>query len=153
MDRRTLQIPATGMLLATSVALTPPPAQAQDAAETTVDTISVLEGVYTEEQAAQGDELFQVECAACHPPTEFSGRAFEVAWDDTPVWDLYQLVATTMPQDRPGSLSEEEYAAVIAYILELNRFPPGEEELSSHQDTLSAIIIEPAPDEDGDPDG
>jgi hypothetical protein len=30
-----------------------------------------------------------------------------------------------MPLDNPGGLARDDYAAVIAYLLRLNEFPPG----------------------------
>lgn len=140
----------TVLLILGAVGLPSSPLAGQN--QEAIDTISVLDGVYTEAQAGDGDDLYAAECAACHAPTEFSGRLFELAWADRPVYDLYQVIANTMPQDRPGDLQEEEYAAIVAYILELNEYPAGERELSSQQDTLSAVIIEPPP-EDGDENG
>ena len=132
----------------------PAPLEAQDSEEDTpVDTISVLDRVYTEEQAAEGGDLYQAECAACHPAADFSGPVFELSWADRPLWELFQVTAITMPQDQPGNLTDEEYAAVIAYILEMNNYPHGEDELGFDEDTLSAIMLDPPPDhEDGGPE-
>lgn len=116
--------------------------------EVEIDTISVLDSVYTEEQASRGNDVFQEQCASCHAPAEFSGRLFEIAWEDAAVYNLFRVASTTMPQDDPGGLEEEQYAAVIAYILELNDYPAGKRELTTDEDTLSAIIIEPPPDDD-----
>ena len=140
-----LRAPLWGsVVLLAALAAFASPAEGQSAE--VEDTLSVLDGVYTEEQAEKGEDIFQQECSACHLPSEFSGPIFEVAWSDRPVYDLYRVTAITMPQDRPGSLSEEEYAAVIAYILELNEYPAGEEKLGSEEDPLGHILIEPAPD-------
>jgi len=34
-----------------------------------------------------------------------------------------------MPQDRPGSLTPQQYIDVLAYILQLNGIQPGSQEL------------------------
>jgi hypothetical protein len=34
--------------------------------------------------------------------------------------DYYGLISNTMPQDSPGSLSEETYLDVISYFMSLN---------------------------------
>lgn len=107
---------------------------------------SVLEGAYTRQQAERGMETFRNECSFCHVPAEFRGRIFQVTWTGRTVGDLFGELRTTMPLDNPGSLSAEEYAAVIAYILALNGYPEGEADLPPDRDALGEIRIEPPPD-------
>ena len=64
------------------------------------------------------------------------------AWSGAPLSFLYELISTTMPEDRPGTLEPQEYADVLAYIFELNGLPPGQEELSPTKDAFDKIIIE-----------
>ena len=52
------------------------------------------------------------------------------------------VISDSMPEDNPGSLKKEEYADVIAYLLKLNNFPAGADELPSDKDALSAILME-----------
>ncbi len=47
-----------------------------------------------------------------------------------------------MPEDDPGSLRPEEYAAAIAYILQLNGIPSGSATLPSQRADLNQIIID-----------
>jgi hypothetical protein len=47
-----------------------------------------------------------------------------------------------MPKNNPGSLTNEEYAAVTAYILMLNGLPSGDEELPSDTEAARRIRIE-----------
>ena len=44
--------------------------------------------------------------------------------------------ADNMPQDRPGSLSAEEYAAIVAYFLQLNGRQAGDSELPADAELL-----------------
>jgi hypothetical protein len=44
-----------------------------------------------------------------------------------------------MPRDDPGSLTAEEYAAVVAYMLRLNGRPPGERELPADAEALARM--------------
>ena len=46
------------------------------------------------------------------------------------VKDLSDRVRTTMPQGNPGSLREEHYLDLIAFMQQTNNFPPGSHELS-----------------------
>ncbi|MEX2582419.1 MAG: cytochrome c [Gemmatimonadota bacterium] len=108
-------------------AVEPAPAAARSAAE----------GVYTAEQAERGEQVFDRICSACHSRNEFSGRMFEITWMAEPIGDLFQHISAAMPQDDPGSLAPDEYAAVIAYFLALNERPAGETELPA-----DAVVLE-----------
>ena len=57
--------------------------------------------------------------------------------------------AEGVPYDRPGALPAEEYAAVLAYLLELNAYPAGDAPLEGDPDALRGIRIERAPEDDG----
>ena len=46
-----------------------------------------------------------------------------------------------MPKDDPGSLSPEEYSAIISYMLRENGYPAGEEDLPADASTLQHIRI------------
>ena len=90
---------------------------------------SVGDGVYTTRQASLGRRRFEQTCQACHRPREFRGSAFQAAWRGRTVGDLFQVLVDTMPPDDPGGLDPEEYADVVAYVLSLNGYPAGEEDL------------------------
>jgi len=52
-----------------------------------------------------------------------------------------------MPQHSPRSVSPPEYADVLSYMLQVNKFPSGKEELSAQSAQLDRILIEkPRPD-------
>jgi mono/diheme cytochrome c family protein len=84
---------------------------------------------YTVGQAERGEAVFTTVCSACHGKNEFTGRIFALTWMAEPVGNLFQHISTAMPQDRPGSLSSAEYAAIVAYLLRLNGRPPSDREL------------------------
>lgn len=107
---------------------------------------SVLDGVYTADQAVEGEETFQDTCAACHAPGFFQGTSFQFTWAGARVYDFYGLVRQTMPLDSPGGLSDRQYADVVAYILRLNGYPSGCEELAPDEEGLKRIRIVEAPD-------
>jgi mono/diheme cytochrome c family protein len=99
----------------------------------TVDTTSkpASAGVYTEIQATRGDTLFQKFCLSCHTPTFHADQQFRMNWLGRPVFELFKILKTTMPEDNIGGLSDDEYTRVIAYILKLNGFPAGADSLKS----------------------
>lgn len=88
----------------------------------------VLQGVFTAEQSQSGRETFTSICRNCHIPRDF--RTIFKQSDDTEALlnDYYDLISTTMPQDSPGSLSEEMYLDVMAYLLSLNGFSVSSDE-------------------------
>ena len=57
------------------------------------------------------------------------------------MWDLYAFVRDRMPKNEPGSLSDEEYADVVAYLLKMNQMPSGKSEMPSDSARLASIRI------------
>lgn len=106
---------------------------------------SVLAGAYTREQARGGEAVFRRVCADCHATAQFQGAAFQQSWAGRSARDLFELIRTQMPQDNPGRLRRDEYAAVLAYIFELNAYPPGDSALSTDDEALRRVRIERKP--------
>jgi hypothetical protein len=46
-----------------------------------------------------------------------------------------------MPSNRPGSLTNQSYRDIVAFILQSNKLPPGEKELDPEADALRQIVI------------
>jgi mono/diheme cytochrome c family protein len=103
---------------------------------------SVKAGVYTAAQADRGQALFRSKCASCHAPNRFTDDLFYTSFAGKPLWEMFDVISDSMPEDNPGSLKKEEYADVIAYLLKLNNFPTGETDLPIDKDALSAILME-----------
>ena len=106
---------------------------------------SVLDGVFTSGQASRGEQRFGQVCAACHSTNEFRGGRFRIKWVGQTAGDFFDFVSTTMPDGDPGSLSLEDYANLLAYILSLNGYPAGEEPLPADVSALRNVRIEEAP--------
>jgi mono/diheme cytochrome c family protein len=96
---------------------------------------SLPAATYTAAQATAGKQVYDATCAHCHPPGQLDGATFSTSWNNRRLIDFYSLIGNTMPQDRPGSLTDEQYLNVIAYILQRNQVPSGSVKLSS--DTLT----------------
>lgn len=157
---------ATGLLLlacaSLPVAVATPGAIAQETeaaageSETTTEataTRSINDGVYTEEQAARGDAVYDANCKTCHSVSlrgtpggpSLIGNKFRNRWVDGTVAEIYTFVHDFMPAGRGGSLSEQEYIDVVAYILSKQKYPAGEEELPADVEVLSQITVEREP--------
>ena len=107
---------------------------------------TVLDGVYSAAQAARGKDAFLDVCAQCHTSSQFRGAAWRRLRGERPVREYFEQIRTTMPIDNPGGLDRDEYAAIIAYVLQLNGYPAGAGELPSDSDALRQIRFAPLPD-------
>jgi mono/diheme cytochrome c family protein len=127
----------TGLLLVLSaVILAPRASDAQSPKSTT-------QGVYTVAQAAKGKNVFNGACLGCHTTATHMGPAFELKWFGRPLWELYGYLSNLMPKSAPGTLTEDEYVWVTAYILKLNGMPAGKVELNAEPAWLKAVRIDP----------
>ena len=112
--------------------------------------LSVWDGIYTDQQAGRGETAYREACVSCCgtklesqeeiPP--LAGSDFTSRWDAMSVGDLFDEMQISMPADRPGQLSEEQNAAILAYILKFNKFPAGRKELPASADALRGIRFE-----------
>src|SRR5262245_65452219 len=100
-------------------------------------TRSVNEGVYTADQAKKGEATYKEQCAACHgdnlegsgPMPPLAGKDFLANWQGKAVADVFEKTNTSMPATAPGSLSPEQTADVIAYLLNVGKYPAGAADL------------------------
>lgn len=134
---------ALGLVVLTSViALAKPWA-------TRAQSRSVLDGVYSAEQAERGKTVYLIDCAQCHSEnlmggegaTELVGSPFLGRWNGQTVGDLYATVKETMPLGSPNTLSARDYTDVVAYLLSENELPAGKQELPQSPEALKAIVI------------
>jgi cytochrome c len=111
---------------------------------------SVWDGIYTEEQAKRGDPLYSQKCASCHGPDltggelapALTGAEFTSNWSGLSVGDLFERIRISMPQDNPGSLSRQQIADILAFVLSKGGFPAGTTELPREGEVLKQIRFE-----------
>jgi mono/diheme cytochrome c family protein len=101
--------------------------------------------VYTAAQANKGRNVFQANCLGCHTTASHAGAAFEQKWFNQPLAHLFDYLSSMMPKSAPGSLTEDEYVWVTAYVLRLNGMPSGSVELNPDPKWLKAVRIEAVP--------
>jgi hypothetical protein len=130
------------VLLATLGEASAARAQGVDAARART---SVLDSVYTVDQAAEGKALFDQLCLRCHAAPDFASARFHEKWDSLTLHDLYALVSRNMPFDQPGSLRPRQTVELLSFILSMNGYPSGNTELGWTQQELSGIQIDPPP--------
>ena len=110
--------------------------------------------LYTEQQAEQGAGIFAGNCSSCHGVnlqgsasgpavggSAFLKKAKMLEWK---VADMRNLVVSAMPANNPGSLSEQQYADVLAYLLAVNCYPAGSEPFpTSETSALQQTTLHP----------
>lgn len=104
---------------------------------------------FTQAQAEQGQRVALQKCALCHGKKlegkvgpQLIGPRFLGKWSGKTAGGLSQFIQARMPLTRPGSLKPAETLALVAYILQGNGYPAGEQELTP--DVLTAIRLEPS---------
>ena len=111
---------------------------------------SVWDAIYTADQAKIGEASYTQACASCHgdnldgggPSPPLAGDDFLASWNGSSVGELFERIQVSMPADRPGSLSKEKNATILAYILQVNHFPAGSRDLPADIEALKGIRIE-----------
>jgi mono/diheme cytochrome c family protein len=99
---------------------------------------------FTADQVTTGSDIYSERCVQCHGDKldngEFGGAAlngsyFKKHWGGGSVAALTTYMKAKMPPDRPGSLTDQNYADLAAFLLDSNDYPKGDKELPS--DTAS----------------
>ena len=111
--------------------------------------LTVWDGIYTNEQADRGEQLYADRCARCHgdglqgieaaPP--LVGPAFYANWDGESLDALFERMRMSMPQDRPGSLTRAENTDLLAYMLRVGKYPSGTRLLDAQDGALTRIRV------------
>jgi cytochrome c553 len=116
---------------------------------------TVWDGVYTEQQAARGALSFATSCARCHGGTttdgedgrSLAGERFWKSFRESTVDHLLDYVSRNMPNGAGGTLSDNTYADLVAFILSRNALPPGTSELTKEAAVGVQIIAKGGPGE------
>ena len=128
---------SAGVVLAASVAIN---AQGQK---------TIWDGVYTDEQAMRGAEVYAEKCAMCHgdslggvesaPP--LTGPTFYANWEGESLNALFERIRMSMPLDNPGSLSRAQNSDVLAHMLKIGGYPAGSTPIDGQAGTLTPIKV------------
>ena len=135
-----------------SVPVEAPPPAAPEPAPAAPPT-SVLDGIFTGAQAERGRVGYDAHCAECHGEglgggemaPGLTGVAFRFRWRGLKVADIYDSVESTMPPEEPGTLGDEAYIDVVAFLLSANGYPTGDRELTADSRLLEGIAVERMP--------
>jgi mono/diheme cytochrome c family protein len=126
--------PSQFLVIAVAIIGFAPAARAQGAESSTTAS-----KVFTAEQAAKGRQVYLLTCVSCHSPADQTGGKFWADLLGKPVSEFFSYLKSSMPQNDPGSLPDDDYASAIAYLLQLNGMPPGDKPLPGDSTALAKI--------------
>jgi mono/diheme cytochrome c family protein len=101
--------------------------------------LSTKNGVFTEEQAARGKQVYEKSCQNCHQADFYAEKLPK--WESKTVGALFESISTTMPADNVGSLLTSEYLDVLSYVFSITGSPAGKSELTT--DNMDSISVAP----------
>lgn len=88
-----------------------------------------------------GEQWFRSACLSCHATGGLSNPDFRLKWSGKTAFDLFERIRSTMPESRPGSLTQGTYASIVAYLLKVNGIALGARRVSSDSSALAAIRL------------
>ena len=114
------------------------------------ETKSTSTGVFTEERAKKGEAAYQRVCASCHgadlhstepEAPDLTEGAFKFGWQGKTIAEKFETIRNTMPPGRGGSLDDQAYLDIVAYILRFNNIRAGNQALQPDINVLKQIVI------------
>lgn len=105
---------------------------------------------FTTGQVARGSDIYADRCVQCHGDKldngEFGGAAlngmyFKQHWSGGSAAALIGYMKAKMPPDRPGSLTDQNYADLTAFLLDANDYPKGDKELPPDTASQQAMSL------------
>jgi S-disulfanyl-L-cysteine oxidoreductase SoxD len=109
---------------------------------------SIWSGVFTAAQAKRGEDAYQASCAGCHgsdlratdaEAVNLTGPAFRAKWNGRTLQERFETIRDTMPPGNANSLGDKTYMDILAFILQFNEFPAGNQELAP--ETAKGIVF------------
>ncbi|MEX5546112.1 cytochrome c [Pseudomonas pergaminensis] len=97
---------------------------------------------FTASQVSHGQQIFSNVCSKCHgsnPGNPYSIASFKMRT----LGELYSFISTKMPANDPGSMSDKDYADVLALLLSASGRPAGQAVLTPEQAKTSVATLQP----------
>ena len=110
---------------------------------------TIWDGVYAEDQAARGEKVYGERCARCHGDTlgglesapALTGSTFYSNWEGESLDALFERMRSSMPLDKPGSLTRAQNAELLAYVLRVGGYPAGMNPIDGQAGALTGVTI------------
>ena len=126
-------------------------AQPNSAADAPAVTRTIWDGVYSEEQAGRGQQVYTRACAVCHLDSlrgdsvspALVGPTFFARFPDFTALEMVAAIRSSMPQNAPDSLGDQAYVDLVSYLLKMNGSRSGESDLKPDVAELEKIVVTP----------
>lgn len=104
---------------------------------------------FTAEQVANGESIYKETCQICHGNrlsngqfgTPLRGSFFRNNWKGKTLGELVQNTYEKMPPDNVMSMSMQQYAEVVSFILSRNDIEPGDTPIEGHLESLNIVPL------------
>jgi PQQ-dependent dehydrogenase (s-GDH family) len=104
---------------------------------------------FTAAQAEAGKAAYAANCAVCHGGnlmngphgTPLAGPYFEQKWSGRTVRELFEYTKKKMPPAAPGSLADQLYLNMLAYVFQVNGVEPSDKKLPADQEAQAKLAI------------
>ena len=117
---------------------------------------TVWDGIYTDAQAARGQTSYKQICGHCHRDDltgggseegapALKGPVFTFRWKDQPLAEMFLAIGTTMPKNKPDSLTPATVIDIISFMLKANQMPAGQAELPPELEILKQVVFTELP--------
>lgn len=130
--RPTLLLP---LLLVGALAIGTPCSGQPTSGGTTTDSAAAAR------QLDLGEQWFRSACLECHAARGLDDADFRLKWGGRSAFDLFERIRSTMPESRPGTLSQATYVAIVAYLMKLNGMPVRARRVPSDSTALVTIRL------------
>jgi hypothetical protein len=128
---------ALGLLLGSAVSMSCVPALAQAQEAQSADSLAAAAA----RQLDVGEQWYRSVCLECHATGNLTNPDFRLAWRGKSALDLFTRIRSTMPQNRPGALTQGTYLSIVAYLMKVNGLPVGTRRVSSDSTELASIRL------------
>ena len=100
----------------------------------------------------RGNDAYQASCSGCHgsdlhatdpEAVDLTGPAIRAKWNGKTLQDRFETIRDTMPPGNANTLGDKTYMDILAFILQSNEFPAGNQELAP--ETAKAIVFAQKP--------
>ena len=75
------------------------------------------------------------------PAPPLTGVRFTSRWNNQSLDVMVRLIQRTMPRDEPGTLSRQQAADIVAFVLRANDYPAGAAELPNDAEALKPLLF------------
>lgn len=108
-------------------------------------------GFFDADQLSTGRFAYSKSCATCHGAQlqgagapALKGSTFNAQWNGKKLEDFYNYVHNQMPLGAVGSLKDQDYVDVVAYILSQSGLPAGTDKLTPKSPMSMALALSAA---------